>query len=100
MTATKCIFCASILFFLENPTLVRNRVGRKTSLGVTRSLFLSNRVIQKHIEPITLIIEFSQKVTESLYFNQLSSEANSVEIAFELYKTLKVPFLEETIDLC
>ena len=51
----------------------------------------------KHIQPTTLINEFLQKVTKSLYVNQLLSRANSVENAFELYKTLKVPFWKKQL---
>ena len=79
--------------FADKPIFVRNRFA-KVVFSVTSSPFLLNAVIHKHVEKYEFDTEFVQKVLESFYVDDFSGGANTVEETFELFKKLKLRFLE------
>ena len=76
----------------------RNRFA-KVFFGVKSSLFLLNAVINKHVEKYEFDDEFVQEVLESFYVHDFSGGANAIEGTFELFKKLKIRFLEGSFNL-
>ena len=79
--------------FANKPTTVRNQFARAI-FGVTNSPFLLNAVIRKHVVKYQFDAEFVQKVLESFYVDDFPVGANVIEKTFELFKKLKLHFLE------
>ena len=84
--------------FADEPTIVRNRFAR-VIFGVTSSSFLLNGVIRKHTETYSYDEEFMQQVLNSFYVDDFSGGANNLEKAYELFKKLKLRFLEGLFNL-
>ena len=79
--------------FSDNPKVVRNRFARVT-FGVTSSSYLLNQTIRKHVENYKFDTDFVNKVLESFYVDDFSGGENEFEKALELYKKLKLRFLD------
>ena len=78
--------------FSDQPKIVRNRFAR-VIFDVTSSPFLLNQTIRKHID-----IGFVQKVIDSFYVDDFTGGANNFEKALELYKKLKLRFMEGSLN--
>ena len=78
---------------LTHQKIVRNRFARVV-FGVTSSPFLLNGTIRKHVGNYDLDEQFTQRVLESFYVDDFTGGENSFEKAFELFKRLKIRFLE------
>ena len=77
----------------QTPKIVRNRFAR-VIFGVTSSPFLLNQTIRKHSQKYEYDTDFIERVLESFYVDDFSGGENSFEKAFELYKKLKLRFLQ------
>ena len=84
--------------FSEQPKVVRNRFAR-VIFGVTSSPYLLNETICKHTQKYEFDVNFVKKVLESFYVDDFVSGENSFESAFELFKKLKLRFLEGSFNL-
>ena len=87
--------------FSDQPKIVRNRFARMI-FGVTSSPAGLNAVLRKHSENYN-DIDFVKEIKESFYVDDFiggttpdssCSEINELETAFELFKKLKLRFLE------
>ena len=87
--------------FSDKPKIVRNRFARMI-FGVTSSPAGLNAVLRKHSENYN-DIDFVKEIKESFYVDDFiggttpdssCSEINELETAFELFKKLKLRFLE------
>ena len=80
--------------FKDEPTIVRNRFTRVV-FGVKSSPVLLNGTVRKHTTRyLDIDPEFVAKVMKSFYVDDCISGENSMEKALELYKKLKIRFLE------
>ena len=84
--------------FSNEPTIVRNRFARVV-FGVTSSPFLLNGVIRKHVGQYEFDNEFVQRVIDSFYVDDFSGGANSLEGVHELFKKLKLRFIDGAFNL-
>ena len=78
----------------ENPKIIRNR-SPCVVFGVTSSPFLSNVTIRKHNTQYTTAAPgYVQKTLLSFFIDDFTGGEFSIDSAFELYKKLKLRFLE------
>ena len=85
--------------FSNEPTIVRNLFARVV-FSVTSSPFLLNGVIRKHAGQYEFDNEFVQRVIDLFYVDDFSGVANSVEGIHELFKKLKLRFIDGAFTLC
>ena len=81
------------MFFSDSPKVVRNRLAR-VIFGVTSSPFLLNQTIRKHVQSYEFDIDFVNIVLNSFYVDDFTGGENDFEKALDLYKKLKIRFLE------
>ena len=80
--------------FEEEPKIVRSRFARVV-FGVNSPPFLLNGTIRKHANTyLDIDPEFVKKFTKSFYVDDCITGENSIEKALELYKKLKMRFME------
>ena len=81
--------------FSNEATIVRNRFARVV-FGVTSSPFLLNGVIRKHLGRYQYDFddEFVQRLIDSFYVDDFAGGANSLERLNELFKKLKLRFID------
>ena len=79
--------------FKEFPLTVRYCFGR-IAFGVISSPFLLNETIQKHVIKCNYDPEFLTTVLRSFFVDNFTGESNNNENTFELFKKLKIRFLE------
>ena len=79
--------------FSGAPRIVRNRFARVV-FGATKSPFLVNSAIRKHKGSYDFDEKFIQKVLDSYYVHDFIGGESTMEMAFELFKKLKIRFLE------
>ena len=84
--------------FSNEPTILRNRFARDV-FGVTSSLFLLNGVIRKHVRQYDFDDEFVQSVIDSFRVDNFSGGVYSVEGVNELFKKLKLCFIDGASNL-
>ena len=84
--------------FSNESTIVRNRFARVV-FGATSSPFLLNGVVRKHVGQYDFDDEFVQKVIDSFYVDDFSGGANSLEGVNELFKKLKLRFIDGAFNL-
>ena len=84
--------------FADKSIIVRNPFARVV-FGVISLPFLLNAVIHKHAEEYEFDTEFVQKVLESIYMDDFAGGTNTIEKTFELFKKLKLRFLEGLFNL-
>ena len=84
--------------FSNEPTIVPNRFAR-VAFGVTSSTLLLNGVIRKYVGQYNFDNEFVQKVIDSFYVDNFSGGANSLEGVYELFKELKLRFIDGVFNL-
>ena len=79
--------------FSDQPKMVRNRFVRVV-FGVTSSPFCLNGTIRKHVQSYDFDKEFIDKVLSSFFVDDFIGGEESVAKAFELFKKLRIRFLE------
>ena len=79
--------------FSDQPKIVRNRFVRVV-FGVTSSPFCLNGTIRKHVQSYDFDKEFIDKVLSSFFVDDFIGGEESVAKAFELFKKLRIRFLE------
>ena len=79
--------------FSDQPKIVRNRFVRVV-FGVTSSPFCLNGTIRKHIQSYDFEKELIDNVLSSLFVDDFIGGEESVAKAFELFKKLRIRFLE------
>ena len=79
--------------FSDSPKVLRNRFAR-VIFGVTSSLFLLNQTIRKHVQSYEFDIDFVNTVLNSFYVDDFTGGENDFEKALDLYKKIKIRFLE------
>ena len=79
--------------FSDQPKIVRNRFARVV-FGVTSSPFCLNGTIRKHVQSYDFDKEFIDKVLSSFFVDDFIGGEESVAKAFELFKKLRIRFLE------
>ena len=84
--------------FSDSPKVVRNRFAR-VIFGVTSSPFLLNQTIRKHVQSYEFDIDFVNIVLNSLYVDDFTGGENDFDKALDLYKKLKIRFLERLFHL-
>ena len=84
--------------FSKEPTIIRNRFARLV-FSVTRSPFLLNGVFRKHVENFRFSYGFVQTVLNPFYVDDFTGDANTPEEIYELFKNLKLRFLECAFNL-
>ena len=78
----------------ENPKIIRNRFARVV-FGVTSSSFLLIAAIRKHNTQCTTADPgYVQKTLLSLFIDDFTRGEFSIDTSFQLYKSLKLIFLE------
>ena len=77
----------------DQPKIVRNRFARVV-FGVTSSPFCLNGTIRKHVQSYDFDKEFIDKVLSSFFVDDFIGGEESVAKAFELFKKLRIRFLE------
>ena len=80
--------------FSNEPTIVRNRWFVRVVFGVTTSPFLLKAIIHKHVEQYEFDDDFVQRVIDSFYVDDFSGGADSLKGLHELYKKLKLRFID------
>ena len=86
--------------FSNEATIVRNQFARVV-FGVTGLPFLLNGVIRKHLGRYQYDFddEFVQRLIDSFYVDDFAGGANSLERLNELFKKLKLRFIDGPFDL-
>ena len=85
--------------FADEPVIERNRFAR-VIFGMNSSQFLLNSTLEKHTyQFIAEDPEFVQKVINSFYVDDFSNGEYDIEKAFNLYKKLKIRFLDGKFNL-
>ena len=79
--------------FSDQPKIVRNRFARVV-FGVTSSPFCLNETIRKHVQNHDFDKEFIDKALSSFFVDDFIGGEESVAKAFELFKKLRIRFLE------
>ena len=79
--------------FSDQPKIVRNRFARVV-FGVISSPFCLNGTIRKHVQSYDFDKEFIDKVLSSFFVDDFIGGEESVAKAFELFKKLRIRFLE------
>ena len=79
--------------FSDQPKMVRNCFVRVV-FGVTSSPFCLNGTIRKHVQSYDFDKEFIDKVLSSFFVDDFIGGEESVAKAFELFKKLRIRFLE------
>ena len=79
--------------FSDQPKIVRNRFA-SVVFGVTSSPFCLNGAIRKHVQSYDFDKEFIDKVLSSFFVDDFIGGEESVAKAFELFKKLRIRFLE------
>ena len=79
--------------FSDQPKIVRNRFVRVV-FGVTSSPFCLNGTIRKHVQSYNFDKEFIDKALSSFFVDDFIGGEESVAKAFELFKKLRIRFLE------
>jgi len=79
--------------FADQPTITRNRFARMV-FGVTSSPAGLNATIRKHADNYLFDEKFVQQIYESFYVDDYIGGTDNLEQAVELYKKLKLRFLE------
>ena len=86
--------------FSNEATIVRNQFARVV-FGVTGLPFLLNGVMRKHLGRYQYDFddEFVQRLIDSFYVDDFAGGANSLERLNELFKKLKLRFIDGPFDL-
>ena len=77
----------------DQPKIVRNRFARVV-FAVTSLPFCLNGTIRKHVQSYDFDKEFIDKVLSSFFVDDFIGREESVAKAFELFKKLRIRFLE------
>ena len=85
--------------FSDQPKIVRNRFVRVV-FGVTSSPFCLNGTIRKHVQSYNFDKELIDKVLSSHFVDDFIGGEQSVAKALELFKKLRIRFLEGHFLLC
>ena len=79
--------------FSDQPKIVRNRFARVV-FGVNSSPFCLNETIRKHVQNHDFDKKFIDKALSSFFVDDFIGGEESVAKAFELFKKLRIRFLE------
>ena len=81
------------MFFSDQPKILRNRFAR-VIFGVTCSPFLLNAAIRKHAKNYEFDIDFVNKILDSFYVDDFTGGESDFYEALDLFKKLKLRFLD------
>ena len=85
--------------FSDQPKIVRNKFAR-VIFGVTRSPFLLKEAIRKHVKNYEFGIDFANKTLDCFYVDGFTSGESDFYKALDLFKKLKLRFLDGHFHLC
>ena len=81
------------MFFSDQPKILRKRFAR-VIFGVTCSPFLLNEAIRKHAKNYEFDIDFVNKILDSFYVDDFTGGESDFYKALDLFKKLKLRFLD------
>ena len=84
--------------FKNSASIVKLRLARVV-FGVTSSPFLLNGTVRNHVSSYDFDPEFVMQVPRSFFVDDFSGGSKTTTTAFELYKKLKIRFLEGQFNL-